>query len=112
MVGLPNAGKSTLMNALVGTNVSATSPKVQTTRERILGILTERETQVLFFDTPGVISYQEGRRLRLARPLIMEARNSMLEADVVVSIVDATRLTQHFANLDLLVRTLRTCILA
>jgi GTPase Era involved in 16S rRNA processing len=87
VIGMPNAGKSTLINRLVGSAVSAVSPKVQTTRERILAILTEDETQVVFFDTPGIVPYREGRRLRLARPLITEARHSVWEADLVITLV-------------------------
>jgi GTP-binding protein Era len=53
--GKPNAGKSTLLNALLGEKLAITSPKVQTTRHRIKGILTTNEYQIIFSDTPGVI---------------------------------------------------------
>eukprot|EP00039_Didymoeca_costata_P000460 m.45619 g.45619 ORF g.45619 m.45619 type:complete len:265 (-) comp10274_c0_seq2:444-1238(-) len=88
VVGMPNAGKSTLLNRLVGVKVAAVSPKVQTTRNRILGVITEGNTQVVLFDTPGLVSYHEGRRLRLSRPLLKEARDSVWEADVVLTLVD------------------------
>eukprot|EP00041_Stephanoeca_diplocostata_P024972 m.643662 g.643662 ORF g.643662 m.643662 type:complete len:385 (+) comp22643_c0_seq23:150-1304(+) len=88
VVGLPNVGKSTLVNQLVGHKVSIVSPRVQTTRERVLGIATEGTTQVLYMDTPGVIPYREGHRLRIARPLLTEANHALSEADVVLNMVD------------------------
>lgn len=88
VVGLPNVGKSTLVNQLVGHKVSIVSPRVQTTRERVLGIATEGATQVLYMDTPGVIPYREGHRLRIARPLLTEANHALSEADVVLNMVD------------------------
>ena len=54
IVGRPNAGKSTLLNAILGTELSIVSPKAQTTRERVLGILTESTGQIVFIDTPGM----------------------------------------------------------
>ena len=56
ILGAPNAGKSTLMNALLGQRLSIVSPKVQTTRHRIMGIFTENDYQIVFSDTPGFIN--------------------------------------------------------
>eukprot|EP00040_Diaphanoeca_grandis_P026061 m.145291 g.145291 ORF g.145291 m.145291 type:complete len:405 (-) comp30432_c0_seq3:108-1322(-) len=88
VVGIPNAGKSTLVNQLVGDRVSIVSPKEQTTRSRVLGIATVGDTQVLYFDTPGIISFKAGRKLKTVKGLISEAHNSIAEADVVLMMVD------------------------
>ena len=85
IVGRPNVGKSTLLNALVGAKVAIVTPKPQTTRTRILGIRTLPEAQVVFLDTPGI---HEARSL-LNRRMVDVARQAVTEADVVVLVVDA-----------------------
>jgi len=85
IVGRPNVGKSTLLNALVGAKVAIVSPKPQTTRTRILGIRTLPEAQVVFLDTPGI---HEARSL-LNRRMVDVARQVVSEADVVLLVVDA-----------------------
>ena len=65
VVGSPNAGKSTLINALVGSKVTIVSPKVQTTRNRILGVALEGESQIILIDTPGIFEAPK-RRLEKA----------------------------------------------
>ena len=84
IVGRPNVGKSTLLNALLGEKVAIVSAKPQTTRNRILGILTEGETQFIFVDTPGIHRPQNS----LGDYMVEAAKSSMLEADVVVLMAD------------------------
>jgi GTP-binding protein Era len=86
IVGRPNVGKSTLLNALVGAKVAIVTPKPQTTRNRILGIRTLPDAQVVFLDTPGI---HEARSL-LNRRMVDVARQTVAEADVVVLTMDAT----------------------
>ncbi len=83
--GKPNAGKSTLMNALLNFNLSVVNRKVQTTRNRISGILTEDNFQIVFIDTPGVLT----PKYELHRFMISEIASSFEEADVLLQIVDA-----------------------
>src|SRR5262250_2865714 len=86
IVGRPNVGKSTLLNALVGAKVAIVTPKPQTTRNRILGIRTLPEAQVVFLDTPGI---HEPRSL-LHRRMVEVARQAFADADVVALVVEAT----------------------
>ncbi len=87
IVGAPNAGKSTLLNALVGTKVSIVTPKVQTTRTRITGIVIVGRTQIIFVDTPGIFA----PRRRLDRAMVEAAWSGARDADIVVHLVDAAR---------------------
>jgi len=87
LIGAPNAGKSTLLNRLVGQKLAIVTPKVQTTRCRLLGIATEGETQLIFVDTPGIF---EPRR-RLDRAMVAAAWAGAADADVSVLLVDAAR---------------------
>jgi GTP-binding protein Era len=86
ILGAPNAGKSTLLNRFVGQKVSIISPKPQTTRMRVLGILTEGKTQIAFVDTPGIFAPKR----RLDRAMVNAAWQSLDGADVVLLLVDAT----------------------
>jgi GTP-binding protein Era len=84
IIGLPNSGKSTLLNALLGQKLSIVTSKPQTTRKRILGILSEPEYQVIFLDTPGII-----KPGYLLQEKMMEAVNSAVrDADVILLIID------------------------
>lgn len=84
IVGRPNVGKSTLLNALLGERLCIVSPKPQTTRDRILGILTRGDSQFLFLDTPGL----HAAKTRLGHHMNAAARDSIEEADVVVLVTD------------------------
>jgi len=88
LVGRPNVGKSTLLNALVGWRLSIAGPKPQTTRHRILGILTRPAGQILFLDTPG-LHHAGGRAIN--RQLNRAARQAIGEADVAVQVIEAGR---------------------
>ena len=85
IVGAPNAGKSTLLNRLTGAKLSIVSPKAQTTRFRVLGILMRGESQVLLVDTPGI--FQPKRRLD--RAMVRAAWTSAQDADLMLLLVDA-----------------------
>ncbi|HUB60988.1 MAG TPA: GTPase Era [Puia sp.] len=82
--GKPNAGKSTLLNALMGEKLAIVSPKVQTTRHRIKGILTADDYQVIFSDTPGIIE----PRYKLHEKMMQAVRNSLEDADLALLLVD------------------------
>lgn len=82
--GKPNAGKSTLMNALMGEKLAITSPKAQTTRNKILGILTEKEYQIIFSDTPGILK----RNYKLHDRMLQEIEHAKQGTDVVVFLMD------------------------
>ena len=86
LLGAPNAGKSTLLNTIVGAKVSIVTPKVQTTRTRILGVSIDGETQIVFIDTPGI--FQPKRRLD--RAMVAAAWGGASDADVVLLLIDAT----------------------
>ena len=85
VVGAPNAGKSTLVNALVGQKVAIVSPKAQTTRTRLMGVAIAGEAQILLLDTPGIF---EPRR-RLDRAMVAAAWGGATEADLIALVVDA-----------------------
>jgi GTP-binding protein Era len=89
IVGRPSVGKSTLMNALIGQKISITSKKPQTTRYRILGIVTDADAQFIFVDTPG---FQTRHRSLLNDRLNHTVRDSLAGVDAVVLVVDATRI--------------------
>jgi GTP-binding protein Era len=90
IIGAPNAGKSTLVNALVGSKVAIVSPKVQTTRMPVRGIAMAGQTQIIFVDTPGIFR----PRRRLDRAMVTSAWSGAEEADAVLLIVDAADLDE------------------
>ena len=87
LIGEPNAGKSTLLNRMVGAKVSIVTHKVQTTRTRIRGIAIEGEAQLVFVDTPGLFR----PRRRLDRAMVKAAWGGAADADVVVLMIEAHR---------------------
>jgi GTP-binding protein Era len=91
VIGAPNAGKSTLVNALVGQKVAITSPKAQTTRVRLLGVALLEETQIILADTPGIF---EPRR-RLDRAMVSAAWEGTKAADAVLLMVDPVKQRRH-----------------
>ena len=86
LVGRPNVGKSTLLNHLVGQKISITSRKPQTTRHRITGILTRREGQLIFVDTPG---FQTEHRSAMTRMMNSSVRRALQEVDLVLWVIEA-----------------------
>jgi GTP-binding protein Era len=87
LIGAPNAGKSTLLNTLLGTKLAIVTPKVQTTRSRLRGIAIAGDSQLVFIDTPGIFA----PRRRLDRAMVAAAWEGVQEADVTVLLVDAER---------------------
>jgi GTP-binding protein Era len=86
VIGAPNAGKSTLVNALVGQKVAIVSAKAQTTRSRLMGIALHQQTQILLVDTPGIF---EPRR-RLDRAMVAAAWTGAQDADLILLVIDST----------------------
>src|ERR1700761_9394465 len=85
IIGAPNAGKSTLTNALVGSKVSIVTQKVQTTRMPVRGVAMQGDTQIVFVDTPGIFKPKR----RLDRAMVNSAWAGASDADAVVLIIDA-----------------------
>ena len=91
IMGRPNVGKSTLMNAMVGEKVAIVSNRPQTTRNRIMGVYTEKENQLVFLDTPGLHT----PRTRLGEYMMQTAKEALQGIDALVVMVDATAVGKH-----------------
>jgi len=100
VIGAPNAGKSTLVNALVGQKVAITSPKAQTTRARLLGIALQDDVQMVLADTPGIFAPKR----RLDRAMVSAAWEGAEAADAIMLVVDSVKLRRH--ELEPLIETL------
>lgn len=87
LVGVPNVGKSTLLNAFTGEKLSIVTPRAQTTRERVMGIYTDASAQIIFVDTPGLLE----PRYLLQRSMLEAALAAVADADLVLLLLDATR---------------------
>jgi GTP-binding protein Era len=85
VVGAPNAGKSTLVNAIVGQKVAIVSPKAQTTRTRLMGVAVEGEAQILLLDTPGIFKPKR----RLDRAMVAAAWGGAQDADLIALVIDS-----------------------
>jgi len=93
--GAPNAGKSTLLNLLLGERLVIISPKVQTTRHRILGILTEPTYQIVFSDTPGIIE----PKYKLHQKMMLQVKSALEDADVAILMHDITQPIEEFETI-------------
>jgi GTP-binding protein Era len=92
IIGRPNAGKSTLLNAILGAPISIVTPKAQTTRERVLGILTENGNQMVFVDTPGIHRAKHGG---INAYMMSEAREALEEPSMIWYLLDPSSAVQH-----------------
>ncbi len=94
LVGRPNVGKSTLLNALLGQKLAIVSPKPQTTRHRVMGVVSDAGHQMIFLDTPGLLT----PRYRLQRAMLAAARRALMEADVILVLHDVTTPMAHLVE--------------
>lgn len=91
LIGKPNAGKSTLLNSILGTNLSIVTPKPQTTRKEVIGILTEDDYQIVFLDTPGIIK----PRYKLQEAMMEIIPNALQSADILLVLFDTEDVKKH-----------------
>ena len=91
IIGRPNVGKSTLMNAIVGEKIAITSDKPQTTRNRIRSVYTDDKMQIVFVDTPGI----HNPRTKLGTYMMKSVRDAMDGMDILVTVVDASFITKE-----------------
>ncbi len=103
IIGKPNVGKSTLMNALIGEKLSIITPKAQTTRHRILGIVNEEDYQIVFSDTPGVIKPRYG----LQDSMMNSVNGALTDADLLLFVTD---INEQYDENDVLEKILNTTI--
>ena len=108
VVGVPNAGKSTLVNSLVGSNICAHSNKVHTTRQNAIAVISQENTQIIFQDTPGLITQEEKKKYKLEDPMYEDPYSSCIDSDLIIVVQDvSSRFVREAINkkvLDLLIR--------
>ena len=97
VVGEPNAGKSTLINKIIGTKVSIVSPKAQTTRTRVLGVAIEGNAQIVFVDTPGI--FEASKKNKMERAIVASAWEGIADAEIVILLVDVSKKIGHSTEL-------------
>ena len=95
IIGLPNVGKSTLLNRLLGTHLAAVAPRPQTTRHRLMGILNWPGFQAVFLDTPGLLDPKYALQQQMRREIDI----ALKDADLVMLVLDASRTNEDIASL-------------
>ena len=90
VIGMPNAGKSTLMNKLVGAKISAVSKKVHTTRRNVIGTLVHESTQIVFSDSPGLVTKSHCAKHHLEHTFVTQPTHSVSRADLILTVVDVS----------------------
>ena len=88
IIGCPNVGKSTILNLLVGEKLAIVTDKPQTTRDKIIGIRTEKENQMIFLDTPGI--HKDKGKSKLNKKMVRQARQALTEADLILFVINAS----------------------
>ena len=97
LIGEPNAGKSTLLNKIIGTKVSIVSPKAQTTRTRVLAVAIQDQSQIVFVDTPGI--FEADKKNKMERAIVASAWEGIADTEVVVLLVDVSKKIGHSTRL-------------
>ncbi|MFA7577762.1 MAG: GTPase, partial [Candidatus Muiribacteriota bacterium] len=95
LLGRPNVGKSTLLNSILETHLSITSPKPQTTRDRIMGIYTENDVQIIFQDLPGFLSVKN----KLQQKMTEDIKDGLRDSDYIVFIIESGEKTDDYADM-------------